>query len=518
VAEDGRRVQEGQNQAKPLRRARDRYVQSTALVWLALMSIIAVSFTSLRREFLQEESDAQKRGVVQLHDTTPSAFLRHALDAEEKQCVPLLLLWPFDHKSRRRTLRSRHRTASSKSVYQRESLQDQRRSLTQVINNLRSPQRVYMPGCSVLLDDIDPATIIDNPQSVRLWLPSALPTNSRDVWCSSGLPELEFRLRYAQAADALDQLRRLRRLVRGLILQTHKHPSPTQRTMTRSRSVWEGLAARTHQVSARYRDARIALLRLHPSGGWVKFFLELKTADIRGPGREEDETSESRFIPSWIWTLRAPPTPPDLPGSSPTTTSPDFVQTAPPIDDLTGDDNEPSKIKELEDYMRVDWARAQERAKRFEEEIELCTEEMRRTLLFFSWSASKWEKRAEDRANSNSPPSDNVIQGLRAYAYRRSSMFQGLVISFVDDWYSCLEPKGLASEWLAGYSALITPQKGRKVIPSIIPPIPNQDRNNAEDDILSDQDELLEQPAEGTTEQDVDTQLHNDVVQIMADG
>ena len=48
----------------------------------------AVSFTSLRIEFMQEESDAQKEGSVQLHVTSPSTFLRHALDIEEKQYVP----------------------------------------------------------------------------------------------------------------------------------------------------------------------------------------------------------------------------------------------------------------------------------------------------------------------------------------------------------------------------------------------------------------------------------------------
>ena len=50
-----------------------------------LMSSTAVSFASVRREFLQEESDAQKRGAIQLHKTTASAFLRQALDIEEKQ-------------------------------------------------------------------------------------------------------------------------------------------------------------------------------------------------------------------------------------------------------------------------------------------------------------------------------------------------------------------------------------------------------------------------------------------------
>ena len=277
-----------------------------------------------------------------------------------------------------------------------------------------------MPGCSTLLNDVDPELVIDAPELVKLWLPSALPSISRDIWCTGGLPVPEFRLRYVQATDTLDHLRRLQRLVRGLILQAKKHPSPTQRTMMRSQSIWEGLDARVAQVSARYRDARTALLCLHPSGGWAKFFLELKKEDIRGPAREEDDPSESRFIPSWIWTLRAPPTPPDLPGSPPsTTTPPDLAQISPPINGSASNDNNGINIsaKEVEDHMLVDWARAQEHAKHFEEEVELCVEEMRRTLSFFSWSASEWDKRAKERANSKNLPSDNVLQGLRAYAH-----------------------------------------------------------------------------------------------------
>jgi len=48
---------------------------------------LAISVAILRREFLQEESDARKRGVTFLHKTTPTTFLRQALDVEERQYV-----------------------------------------------------------------------------------------------------------------------------------------------------------------------------------------------------------------------------------------------------------------------------------------------------------------------------------------------------------------------------------------------------------------------------------------------
>jgi hypothetical protein len=79
-------------------------------------------------------------------------------------------------------------------------------------------------------------------------------------------------------------------------------------------------------------------------------------------------------------------------------------------------------------------------------------------------------------------------------------MFQGLIEVFINDWYSCLEPKHLGIEWLADYSTLITPQKGRKNIPSIIPPILNQDQGNVDNDVHSDQDDVLGEPAEVAAE------------------
>ena len=265
-----------------------------------------------------------------------------------------------------------------------------------------------MPGCSSILNDIDPGTIVDAPQSVKLWFPSALATTSCDAWCVGGLAVLQFQLQYAQATNALDHLHHLCCLLQGLILQSKKHPSPTQQTMTQSWSVWEGLEVRKFQVCARYRDACIALLCLHPLGAWIKFFKELKNEDVHGPGREEDNPSESQFVPSWIWCLRAPPTPLDLPGSPSSTTT---------LDNLAEDlvlIHGSSKIsaKEVEDYILIDWARARERAKQFEEEVELSVEEMQQTLLLFSWSASKWEERAKECANNSDPPSDNVLQGL----------------------------------------------------------------------------------------------------------
>jgi len=373
-----------------------------------------------------------------------------------------------------------------------------------------------MPGVSASLNDIDPDSVTDSPQRVKLWLPSSLPAASRDTWCTSDLPLIEFQLQYAQAVDALNEIRRLRRLYRGLILQTLKHPSPTQRTRTRSQGVFEGLSARTALVAARYRDARIALLRLYPSGTWRRYIQELKWMDTQGPFEDDIQPQGINFVPSWIWAIRAPPTPPGLPTSSNDSQAPSTLATdsSPSSDTPDGLDN--IKDEEVEEYVRVDWAKAQERAKRFEEEIELTVEDMRRTLVFFAWKAEEWDQLAESRANAPNKPTDEVIQGLRAYTYRHSSMYCALIKSFVSAWYDCLHSKGLGDSWLPDYADILVPQKCWNKIPSIIPTPPDEvDLQNGSGDVSGEDDCELAPSADEHTK-DPETELHDDFIDIIA--
>ena len=173
--------------------------------------------------------------------------------------------------------------------------------------------------------------------------------------------------------------------------------------------------------------------------------------------------------------------------------------------------------QEIEKYMMVDWAKAHERAKRFEEEVELCVEEMRRTLIFFSWNAAEWEKRAQlDTIGKR--PSDDIIQGLRAYALHRSAMYQDLIKVFVSDWYPYLKPKDLGAEWLAQYLPLITVWKAWNKIPSIIPISLVQPGVETVDETLSDLDEALEHAGGGSRDTpNVEDELFDDFVQIFVE-
>lgn len=331
-----------------------------------------------------------------------------------------------------------------------------RNTISRNLSELRQSQRVYMPGLSSILDETRDDEAPED--SLKLWLPSEVSVEDRGTWCLPDIPFLEFRFRYAQAEDSLAELRRLRRLLRGLRDQNAKHPSLTQKNVTRSQGLFETFKVRIRRSANRYSRARDAMLALDPGEkfrpGWSQRFRELKESDIRGPGREESDTSEGQFVPSWIWLV------PRLSHPPPTTATPSSPV---PDSEATTTTNEPTAANdtELVDSMRVHWAKCQARAERYEEEVALTIEEMGRTLCYFKWKQSWWLSLGLQRAKSNSPPPADVQHGLSAYAHRQASIYETLIVSFVNRWRKSLISHGLGPAWLSQYPDAIDPLSSR---------------------------------------------------------
>ena len=279
-----------------------------------------------------------------------------------------------------------------------------------------------MPGCKPLFDEsANPILLIDHPEDVQLWPPSALPPESCRTWCVEDLPQIEYRLRLAQAGDALHDIRHLRRLIRAILTKTQAHIANTQRTSSRTRSLLDKVQSKQARAVSAYRVARAAIGKLAPNeefGLWKKTLLELKDCDIRGPGREAYEPSESRHVQSWIW-MAVPQT------STSTSTSSDDIACA----------------------LQVEWCKGQERAQRYEEEVQLVVEEMRRTLAYFEWDMREW------KAFGSNPPdvpaADAQTQvGVSSYAFKQADIRRRLMETCLGDWFNILEVHSLGSSWL----------------------------------------------------------------------
>ena len=320
-----------------------------------------------------------------------------------------------------------------------DSFIERRRALSKNVTALRVPQRHYMPGSESLIDVIDPVLIADHPEHVELHFPSNLPPASRDVQCIDGLPQLEYRLRYAQATDALHNIRHFRRIIQTIIMKMRSHISNTQRTTTRSEGLFNKAKMKQARAVATYRSSWTAIVKLAPNeefGPWKETLLELKDDDIRGPRREEFELSESRFVNSWIWRTAG--------------------RVSTPIED-----------PDLHATLRVEWCKAQERAKRYEEEEELVVEEMRRTLATFEWSARNWEAFATPPLSGDPAGGAPVTIGICAYAYKQAHIQRSMITTFLNDWYPVLEPPSLNPSWLQDYPRP-TKTKRRRLFSNVI--------------------------------------------------
>ena len=74
-------------------------------------------------------------------------------------------------------------------------------------------------------------------------------------------------------------------------------------------------------------------------------------------------------------------------------------------------------------------------------------EEMRRVLSFFDWKAQWWSQQGRLRVEE----SEEMREGLIAYAERQSQLLSEMGRSFAHQWYPMLVAYGMDPEWPAGY-------------------------------------------------------------------
>lgn len=254
----------------------------------------------------------------------------------------------------------------------------------------------------------------EKAELTTLWLPSQLQDPSeRMALCFPGVISAEKELRFGQLQDSLDDLRKARRVRRGLILFHKVHVAGEgQKTQTKARAAIQTLQDRIRKSIYRYRLARNALLQLDPGGEWEDLYLPLTDADNRGPGKEPEEVSASdgQYIQSWIWR------------SNTTTVSQD----------------------EVNEDMRVEWAQCMARAMRWEEEVTLLQEEMRRVVRFLEWRSHDWFSKVDARADTVAPA---IRTGISAYAKKQGFIYRNLAIRFSQRWYQTLQSLSLPHTW-----------------------------------------------------------------------
>ncbi|PPR07940.1 hypothetical protein CVT24_001008 [Panaeolus cyanescens] len=363
---------------------------------------IKLTLHDVRLELVNEEQGRlKKEGLVQTHRVSMVGFLTKGLALEEQQRV---------------LEEQRSNLGAKPTAKQQADFEEKCASLRRRILLWRDSQKAYMPSVMELTDDLggDDDTETD-VESVPLFLPSGLTPEQRVS--VNRISNAEARLREAQLDEALGEICRIRRILAGVtVFKTHNLAGEGNKANTRIRVAYTRLNDRISTAKKRYRAAYSALLLLDGNGTWRKTYQELRDEDIRGPGKEVGDSHGNHLI-SWIWLTRRSET------------------------SNTNDVTETSSVKLLDDSMRVEWAQSRARSRRWDEEVQLLLEEMRRVAKYLRWKSAWWEGQATLRPNADK----GVMLGLSGYAHKQASYHATLAKSCQAYWMKGLKKLGLAS-------------------------------------------------------------------------
>ncbi|KAF6742964.1 hypothetical protein DFP72DRAFT_1178678 [Ephemerocybe angulata] len=276
--------------------------------------------------------------------------------------------------------------------------------------------QLYIPSTILLRQKATGPTTVP-PYDLLIWLPSQI---GRQAAVDARLTEIEFQLRTAQAQEALTNLRRcLQRRITVYDLKNRwlRGQSPN----TKALNLLGNIESQITTARDEYRQARVAILSLADMMGKVgleAFYRPLEDNDVRAMAspvldREPEtmtlkqlekakrSTGETGRTVSWIWRHAS-----------------------------ASEDNHTEYEAEA---IKVEWAKSRARAMRYQEEVLIVREEMRRTVRFFSWKEKEWYKCGEARGK-HGPIEEHYNEGLQAYAKRQGAICLGLRKKFEHMW------------------------------------------------------------------------------------
>ena len=173
----------------------------------------------------------------------------------------------------------------SPSMAQETTLLHQQTRLRKRIQQFVGVCQRYLPGLSEYVATPPNHSEASDPSHIPLYLPSSLPKEKYTKITIPGLAHIEEQLRFAQASDALVQLRlQLTKRTLAARYRSRKVGSYSQNQNTRFRELQVQTERKIKVAQLKYTVARSAFLHLHGPGPWENSLKVLHSEDIRGLG------------------------------------------------------------------------------------------------------------------------------------------------------------------------------------------------------------------------------------------
>ncbi|KAJ7250230.1 hypothetical protein C8J57DRAFT_1521244 [Mycena rebaudengoi] len=348
----------------------------------------------VRLKFAAEEAEDDARGVPSIHKVSPSTFVVAGLDVEDEQ----------------RRLRVQVELKKANTTAQQIELIPLRTKLNRNITRLRALQATYSPASIRALAERE-APIDERPENVPLFLPSGLTRDQREGGgCFPGLEIIEDDMHDAQCRSALVRLRGQLH-IKSCLLTYKRSQLRHQGPNTQSRTLVNRNESKIRLHSEKYQMAWAAKHSLANGDTTRVGWRILKKEDIRCMEDAEKLSGEAQKQAARVERRRLREAELRLAGEMP--------PLAPDEDDnvkgTSGTDTD------LEEALRIEWAKSFARVRRWNEDVRLLNEEQRRYPISMEARASEWDKRAADVPTGTIPFTD--AEGMVAYAAKQAATF-----------------------------------------------------------------------------------------------
>ncbi|KAJ3751874.1 hypothetical protein EV360DRAFT_75833 [Lentinula raphanica] len=348
----------------------------------------------VRLALAREEEIETAAGSVTLHDIGPSAFISQMIDIEDSM----------------RSVKFELGSQKSETALQQTDTIQRRTKLVRAIAKIRSLQAIYMPAAIQRLSTSELADT--NAEDIPLIFPSDLSESERVAGCCAGLLAVEKKLCESQLSTSLDKLHNNLHIKSHLLTYQNTNVAHQAR-VTKSQALMARTQRQIDLSAKRYQTAWKALANI-VGGEKNMAWHYLQDRDMTELQRLRAACGEGKRRVSWIW--------------------------------MACGNGQLEDEEILEEGIWVEFYKTYARAKRWEEEVILVEEEMRRCTASLKARARIWDNRTKFEGPRAEGIDDVQRKGITAYAASQADIYRRLKARFIRLWEAAAINRRLAAD------------------------------------------------------------------------
>ncbi|KDQ52862.1 hypothetical protein JAAARDRAFT_197930 [Jaapia argillacea MUCL 33604] len=357
----------------------------------------SMTLNEVRKMLMAEEGnggDNAEQDIPVDRLSTPLALLILGMDIKKSQHVASPFVWiSVSNLDNRCILQKEVQTTSNPTTLQAAELRDRQNILKQKIERFHGLQAIHMPSIVAIrnVHSSGQSEQLSLPENLKLYLPFKLSSNLRGQVCLPGLVDLEARLQFAEATDALCTLRH------HLHMQTHTNwfkikNVTSQVANTRFQTILRRVEGKVDSAVRQYNHTHGSYLSLKGHGSWENTLQVLNPGDVHGPNEkdiQDTEVLDAERLADWTGVQTGAGTGGRVKAHR---TGGGTVEVGEGCCELSWlwtqvEADESSNDPKMCKVLQIEWVKAKARAAWWHKEVILLDEEMHQSIKYCNWKA-----------------------------------------------------------------------------------------------------------------------------------